>query len=199
MMIFVLSVLAVRDLGTIEEEIHEKLDAIDAKLSELKHLKMELDLLNPHVPHTTETLPLDVKEIFLASVDTSRTDEGMNMRPFSGEKPLKHDEPRFFATSQAPVALFRAKGLTAARKIVIDSVKESPSNPRMVSFQFKVGNEVSFESKVIDLEMGIDTPLEIDLETEVLFDSIVVSVWRNWGDATTCLPLFEILGPVSAP
>ena len=42
MMIFVLSVLAVRDLGTIVEEIHEKLDAIDANAANTRMWPTEL-------------------------------------------------------------------------------------------------------------------------------------------------------------
>ena len=196
-MLFVLWVLSVRDLETLEEEIHEKLDSIDEQLAELKHLKMELELLNPHVPHEKETPQLDTKEIYLASIDTSRTDEGMNVGlSFGGEPQLQHGEPRFFAASQAPVAIFRSKGLSAARKVVIEPTKSSTSNPRMVSFLFKVNDETSFESKVFDLDNGTDSPTEFDLETEVMFDTVVVSVWRNWGDASiTCLPDFKILGP----
>jgi hypothetical protein len=191
--------------GTLDE-LGVRLDHIEKKLNDLRILKEQLSLLIPESPFQTESQSfeaLEEKPLVLFSIDTSRTAELQSlMAPldFLRATPILPNSfpPAIFAPRGAPLFLFRPTKLAVAKRIVLDPCQvESFCSVKTVRFEFYYENQLIFRSRVINLALTYDDEIEIELDTEIIFDCVIVNVIRNWGnDFETCLGSFHVKGPI---
>ena len=116
---------------------------------------------------------------------------------FKKSEPIPESAPLCWAgDGNAPLFTFYSLSLTAARLILFEPFPSMSCAPRQLRFLFYHGDELLMKSKVIDLMDGFTSPITYDLETEVVFDKVVVDIIQNWGDEfKTCLSRFHIYGP----
>jgi hypothetical protein len=185
--------------------VEERLDSIERKLRVLKDLESRLSLLVPKPASQTEFGIggiLEEKPLFLFSIDTSRTSEFQSLKgplDYLKTRPILPNSlpPAIFAPQGAPLFVFKAVGLTVARKIVIDPwIVEALCSVRMVRFEFYYENDLIFKSRVVNLPTTFQDEWEIELAGDVIFDSMVINVIKNWGnDFETCMGGFHVHGP----
>lgn len=195
MLLYLICCALARTTDALEKDIHAKLDSIDKKLKSLKSLGKQIDEMNPGLEKESPTEVIQ-KTIILYNIDTERTDQFNNIKIVKDQPNYQVSGTCFMATSSAPIFEFRANKVTVARKVTIGKFNECKCLPQMLSFQFFRGDEMVMESKMVDLAKSLPDGNELDLETEIIFDTMKVNVWRNHGDPEkTCLPHVEVWGP----
>ncbi|OHT11660.1 hypothetical protein TRFO_03872 [Tritrichomonas foetus] len=192
------------DLDVIQSELSLKIEQINKELEQLSEIRTKLSLLNPaNLDSSVENIEKseEEKKLILVSVNSSRTREYHNLQKphliFKKDIPIPEDFPTCWVGEQtAPLFTFRPFSLTAARFLVFEPTPEIPCAVKQLRFEFYHDNELMMKSKVIDLLNGFSEPITVDLETEVVFDQVVVNVIQNWGDDfKTCLTRFHVYGP----